>query len=174
MRIEAIKKTIKPVLSFMKRWIVFLATRISKKRYAEICSALIVLLFVYAAGSKLADFDYFKWQMHAQKFSAQVAELVIYTLPSIEIAISLMLIVQPMRKLGFLASTLLMFVFTLYMGLVHFGYYKDTPCACGGILQDMGFGVHFYFNFIFLIIACIGSLLTNHLRKGGLTGQNTA
>lgn len=171
MRIEATKKTIKLVLSFIKRWIVFLVTRISKQRYTEIFAALIVVVFIYAAGSKLADFDYFKWQMHAQKFSAQVAEVVIYTLPSIEIAVSLMLIFQPSRNLGFLASTLLMLVFTLYMGLVHFGYYQDVPCACGGILQDMGFGVHFYFNLTFLIVAGIGSLLSNHLRKGGLTGQ---
>lgn len=138
-------------------------------KYAiDIIAGLIILLFIYTAGSKLADFHDFERQMFSQKFSKDIAQIIIYTLPATELIISLLLIKNSTRLFGFMCSSILMLVFTIYMGLVHFGYYNSVPCACGGVFSSMKFGTHFYFNLFFLTIAITGTFLQyKQAKKGG-------
>lgn len=136
----------------------------------DIIAGLLVLLFIYTALSKLADFHGFERQMFGQKFSKEVAKVIIYTLPTIEFFVSILLIIYRTRLIGFISSTLLMLVFTAYMGLVYFGYYKTVPCACGGVISSMKFGEHFYFNLFFLAIAILGIIMQYKLTKKGGKG----
>lgn len=133
----------------------------------DIIAGLLILLFIYTAGSKLADFHDFKRQMFSQKFSKGIAEIIIYTLPETEIIVSILLIKNSTRLFGFICSSVLMLVFTIYMGLVYFGYYNTAPCACGGVFSTMKFEAHFYFNSFFLAIALLGTFLQYKLIKRG-------
>lgn len=120
-----------------------------------ICT-LLVLLFTYTAASKLADLAEFKRQLGNQTFSKTAAAYLLWLIPISEILAALMLLFNKTRLAGLILSTGLMFLFTTYIGLVLFGYYDKTPCSCGGVLREMGWHMHFWFNVCFLAIGGLG------------------
>lgn len=126
---------------------------------------LLVLLWVYTASSKLMDFHHFRAQMHNQTVPRWMADLLIYTLPGIEIITALMLTFQRTRPTGFYASALLMAIFTAYTGLVVANYFSRVPCSCGGVLSVMNWPVHFAFNLFFLLLTVTGIYLLNRERR---------
>ena len=120
-----------------------------------ICT-LLVLLWVYTAGSKLMDITEFKRQLGNQIFGKTVTAFLFWFIPSSEILAALLLLFNRTRLTGFFLSAGLMFLFTGYIALVLLGYYDRTPCSCGGVLKEMGWQLHFWFNIYFLAISCLG------------------
>ncbi len=112
---------------------------------------LLILLFTYAAASKLMDVDRFRSQLYLQPFSQRLADVLLYALPTIELIVALLLCFNRTRFAGLLLSTLLMAVFTAYISLVLLHYWGKVPCSCGGILQHMSWPVHLAFNWAFMI-----------------------
>jgi putative oxidoreductase len=123
----------------------------------EITVFLLVLLWVYTASSKLMDFHRFRAQMHNQTIPRTLADLLIYTLPAIEIAAALLLLFRKTRLTGFYVSAILLFLFTVYIGLVLINYFGRVPCSCGGVIQIMNWRTHFMFNIFFLLLTVYGS-----------------
>ncbi|WP_353959040.1 MauE/DoxX family redox-associated membrane protein [Mucilaginibacter myungsuensis] len=119
-------------------------------------SALLILLFVYTAVSKLLDMQAFREQMYNQEFPAWLADLLITTLPALEIVTAVLILFQRTRLTGLMISFLLMVLFTTYILLVIAGYYDRTPCSCGGVLRSMGWTTHLLFNLFFTLISFLG------------------
>lgn len=129
-----------------------------KKYIVDIIAALLILLFMYAAVSKLLDYDTFKLQLGKSPYLTAYAASIAWLVPVTELIICIMLIVPPIRIAGFLASFFMMLLFTgyIYLMLYHSSY---LPCSCGGILSRMSWEDHFYFNIVFTLLSLTGSLL---------------
>jgi len=143
----------------------------NQKTAIEIISSLLILLFVYAALSKLFEYSGFKVQLRNSEWLKPFAGIIAWLVPAIELAISLMLTVKVTRILGLYASLILLLVFTLYIaGMLLSG--MRLPCSCGGIIQQLSWKQHLLFNLFFLLLSLIGivlerkqKLITNYLNR---------
>lgn len=124
----------------------------------ELTCLLYVLLFVYAAVSKLLDFENFQVQLGQSPLLSAFAGWVSYGVPIAELFIALLLIVPRFRIVGLFAAFGIMVMFTAYI-IIILNFSSFVPCSCGGILEKMGWGEHLVFNSIFVLLALIGILL---------------
>jgi putative oxidoreductase len=115
--------------------------------------ALLVLLFVYASVSKLADVAAFRGQLHNQNLPGWMAEILLYTLIPIELFTAGLLAFAKSERAGLWCSVALLSVFSGYMVLVLLHFRDRVPCSCGGILTGMSWGTHLAFNVFFLLLA---------------------
>ena len=122
-------------------------------------SYLYALLFIYAATSKLLDFDTFRIQLGQSPLLSAFADWVSISIPGIEICIAIILLIPKFRLLGLYASYLLMSMFTTYIYII-LNYSSFVPCSCGGILQKMTWNQHLIFNMVFIILAIIAIIIS--------------
>lgn len=115
---------------------------------------LYIMLFVYAAVSKLIDFDVFYRQLAMSPVLTSHAYWIVYAVPATEIILALLITFPKTRMLGLFGSLCLMASFTIYIYLI-MNYASHVPCSCGGILEDMGWNAHFYFNLTFIGLALV-------------------
>ncbi|HVW96696.1 MAG TPA: MauE/DoxX family redox-associated membrane protein [Mucilaginibacter sp.] len=131
-----------------------------RKRTVEIISALLILLFVYAAVSKLLDYERFKVQLGKSPLLNSFAAFAAVTVPLGELLISAFLGFNKTRTVGLYLSLFLLVLFTSYLvAILNFSYY--IPCSCGGILQGLSWKAHIIFNSGFIAITIIGIILQN-------------
>jgi putative oxidoreductase len=128
-----------------------------KRLLTTAAPALLILLFVYAAVSKLLDFKDFNWQMHNQNVPPEVAAVLVYLVPGSELLAAALLLLERTKAAGLLLSAFLLTVFSGYIALVLLGFWSSVPCSCGGVLKGMGWGQHLAFNLFFLFL-CINAL----------------
>lgn len=123
----------------------------SKKIIVEVICLLYILLFVYAAISKLLDFENFQVQLGQSPLFGAFASWVSWLVPITEIIISFLLCLPRFRKFGLIFALALMTMFTSYIFIImHFSSF--VPCSCGGILEKMSWNVHLGFNIFFIIL----------------------
>jgi putative oxidoreductase len=130
-------------------------------------AALLVLLFTYAALSKLADFPAFRGQLYNQAFPHGVADVLAYLLPATELSAVGLLLFPRTFFAGLQLSLSLMLLFTGYIALVLLHFWNRIPCSCGGVLSHMGWETHLVFNIIFTGIAFTGILMHTGTRTKG-------
>jgi hypothetical protein len=129
-----------------------------KNKSLEIISGLLVLLFAYAAVSKLFHYNDFKLQLGKSPYVNDFAGMVAWALPLGELAVVIALVINRTRLIGLYASLFLMTMFTAYIyAMLHFSYY--IPCSCGGVLSQMSWGQHFIFNICFVALSIVGIFL---------------
>lgn len=129
-----------------------------KNGIVTIISYLYILLFVYAAMSKLLDFENFRVQIGQSPMLSSHAELVVWFVPFFELAIAILLLIPRMRLFGILSSYYLMLLFSAYIfATINFSDY--VPCSCGGILEELTWHQHLVFNLFFCALAGIAILL---------------
>lgn len=139
-----------------------------RKHVVDIISALLILLFVYAALSKLLEFETFRFQLQKSPYVKDMANILVWTVPITEIVISITLAVPRFRHIGMYASFFLMLLFSGYIYIIlHFSYY--VPCSCGGVLSEMSWNEHLLFNIAFTLLALMGILLTGTNRNAQLS-----
>jgi uncharacterized membrane protein YphA (DoxX/SURF4 family) len=129
-----------------------------KNMIIEIISALLVFLFIYAAVSKLLDFDKFKYQLHQSPFIANISWFVAWAIPLGEIGISILLISKRTRIAGLYLSLFLMLLFTGYI-FIMLKYSSYLPCSCGGVLSKMSWKQHLIFNLSFTGLSLWGIMI---------------
>jgi hypothetical protein len=125
-----------------------------KKYIPEIISWLFIVLFVYAAASKILDYSNFKAQLGRSPLLARFWNW-IWVVPALEILIALLLPITKTRLLGLYASFSLMTMFTAYI-IAILQFSEFIPCSCGGVLQKMGWTQHLWFNIVFILLALAG------------------
>src|SRR5665213_2340928 len=126
--------------------------------FVEIISLLFVFLFVYAAVSKLIDFQKFEVQLGKSPLLTAYAVWVAWIIPTVEIGISIMLATSRWRLTGLYASFSLMAMFTGYIVAIT-RFSENVPCSCGGVLQNMTWNQHLVFNVGFVVLGLVGILL---------------
>ena len=127
--------------------------------FLEIIVALLILLFLYTVTAKLIDFKGFAADLRNQPFPNSVVPFLVWFLPSLELLIILALLFEKSRGAGFLASGLLMSVFTIYTAAVLLHFFPRTPCSCGGVIKKLSWGQHLALNIFYLGISWLGFLL---------------
>ena len=130
----------------------------------DITCYLYVILFIYAAVSKIIDFENFRIQLGQSPLLSAFATEVAIAIPLIEIIIAVLLILPRLIKIGLYASYLLMVMFTTYIYII-LNYSQFIPCSCGGILEKMTWNQHMVFNIIFLLLVLIAILFSQETTK---------
>jgi putative oxidoreductase len=130
------------------------------KKFTAVCTALLILLWSYAALSKLLDYEEFRWQLHNQEIPELLVPVLVWLLPASELITALMLLTDRFRMAGYLISAGLLLVFTLYIGFILMGWAARMPCSCGGVIGKLGWGEHFFFNIFFLALTIAGLAIT--------------
>lgn len=137
----------------------------------EIIAFLFVLLFLYAAMNKLMDYQKFTVQIGQSPLLTGFGGSIPWMVISIEVLISVLLIVPRFRLIGFFAAFSLMTMFTTYIwAILNFG--KNIPCSCGGILEKLGWQEHLVFNSVFVVLGIVGIVLLAQETKAVKTTTN--
>jgi uncharacterized membrane protein YphA (DoxX/SURF4 family) len=131
-----------------------------KINWLDVVVFLFIVLFVYAATSKVLEFDLFKAQIGKSPLIMYYVDLIAWMIPILEIVISVFLIVPRLQLIGLFASFSLMFMFSAYIAFI-LTFSPYVPCSCGGILNAMGWTEHLIFNIAFTLLAVVGIILYN-------------
>lgn len=127
-----------------------------------IISYLFVFLFIYAAISKLLDYNDFSIKIGQSPLLSPFAGYVAIGVPVLELVIALGLLLPNWRITSLFASLCLMTAFTVYIFII-LNFSSFVPCSCGGILEKLGWTEHLIFNLVFVVLAIIGLMLSkNH------------
>lgn len=126
--------------------------------FAITTSYLYTLLFLYAAVSKLLDFENFRVQLGQSPLLSAFASTVAVLVPAIEIIIALLLLTNKGRFIGLIGGTALMAMFSAYIYII-LHYSAFVPCSCGGVLEKMDWNQHLIFNIAFVVMSAIAILI---------------
>ncbi|UCS95045.1 hypothetical protein KZP23_08555 [Echinicola marina] len=128
----------------------------SKSNFYMVTVILFILLWAYTGMEKLVGYNGFLQAMQNQTIPLAWARKLAYIILIVELVLTLMLMVRNTRKLGLLLSTLLITVFTTYIGLVWIGAFPRVPCSCAGFIESMSWEGHFLFNVGFIVLGVFG------------------
>lgn len=129
-----------------------------RKIVVDIVVFLYILLFVYAALTKLLDYQKFAIQLGQSPMLTHYSRLLAWAVPEVELLISVLLIFQRIRITGLYSAFGLMTMFTTYIVLAS-RFSEYVPCSCGGIIQNLTWTQHLIFNLVFLSLVVIAILL---------------
>lgn len=141
---------------------------------------LLILLFAYAAISKLTDQKHFELVVSKMLLLKHVAGFISFALPVTELVICALLFMPATRLFGLYASIGLLISFTIYIGYMML-FASKLPCACGGVLEQMSWTQHLVFNIVFIALSAIAIKLyqsnknivaTHRLRVQQLQGKS--
>ena len=125
-----------------------------KKIIPVAVSIFFVILFCYAAISKVMDFKNFQVQISASPLLNGFSQFLPYTIIIVEFLIAGLLCYRKTRTMGLIGSFFLMLIFTGYVALL-LSTSKNLPCSCGGILEKMSWNQHLYFNMSCVTLSAI-------------------
>jgi uncharacterized membrane protein YphA (DoxX/SURF4 family) len=126
-----------------------------KNNILSVICYLYMLLFTYAAISKILDFQNFKVQIGQSPLLSAFAGSVSWLVPLVELVIVIMFLFTRFRLTALFASFSLMVMFTAYIFII-LNYSSFIPCSCGGILEKLGWKEHLVFNIVFITLSIIG------------------
>jgi uncharacterized membrane protein YphA (DoxX/SURF4 family) len=147
-----------------------LALKPPRSLIIDVIVFLIIALFVYAAVSKILEFDEFRAQIGKSPLITKYSDILAVVVPAIEILIAVSLIFDYTRMVGLYASFFLMAIFTMYIAFILL-FSPYVPCSCGGVLGKMGWTAHLIFNAVFTIMALAG---IGYLNRDGLAEISTS
>jgi len=131
----------------------------------EIISILYVVVFAFTGLTKLMEGDRFFNNLNNSPILPDVIWLpyiISWVVPTLEIAIALLIAIPKTRLKGFYGALGLMIAFTIYVtGIVFISPY--TPCSCGGIITLLSWPQHLIFNGGLIILALVA---IKSLKKG--------
>lgn len=136
---------------------IYLSSR-TKEIIVDIISYLFIFLFVYTAYSKGINHSGFSKSLGRYKMIENYTDQIAWLVPAAEVFVSGFLLFPKTRKLGLIASLILMLTFTVFLLFMVFTM-DSLFCSCGGVLSSMGFWEHIWFNVGFIVLAIIGIVL---------------
>lgn len=125
--------------------------------YVEATCFLYIILWVYAAVSKLMTFNKFQAQLSQSPMLTSFSEIVAYGIPIAEIALATLLWISVTRYYALLASFTLMTMFSVYIFLIT-RYSSFVPCSCGGVLEKLSWNEHLVVNIGLVLLAALAVL----------------
>ncbi|MEH6763827.1 MAG: MauE/DoxX family redox-associated membrane protein [Aequorivita antarctica] len=130
-----------------------------KRNTVVVVSYLFVLLFLYAAISKLLAFETFTVQLAQSPLLSAYAGVIAWAVPGLEILIAILLTIPKYRIPALYVSFTLMVMFTTYIYII-LNFSEFIPCSCGGVLEKLSWTQHLIFNVVFIILAGVAILVT--------------
>ena len=143
----------------------------SKKILPELSTALLILLFVYTATSKLMDFTLFRVVLMTSPLIGEFGNVLAWTIPFTELILSLLLLFTATRKFGLVASLVLLSAFTLYIiAMISFSYQQS--CTCGGVIRQLSWKAHLVFNGFFIALTTLALRSISPTKTNPLADRN--
>ena len=130
----------------------------------ELICLLYVLLFVYAAVSKLLDFENFVAQLGQSPLLSPFADYVSIAVIFVELSIAVLLSIPKLRYFALWSAVALMMMFTTYIVII-LNFSSFVPCSCGGILEKLGWTEHLIFNTVFIVLGIAAILLKSRTNR---------
>lgn len=127
--------------------------------FVELSAFMLMLLFLFASVSKWIDFKKFVGDINNQPFPNWITPYLTYSLPPLEVLITLALMFERTRTAGFYASLILMTAFTAYSAAVLLNLFDYVPCSCGGVIRNLTWSQNLILNLFFVAISLAGILL---------------
>jgi uncharacterized membrane protein YphA (DoxX/SURF4 family) len=127
------------------------------KNYTNIVAYFIALLFVYAAISKVIDFENFQVQLAQSPLLSAYSGFISYAVIIVELLLAMFLCLPNYQQLALYGALGLMSAFTIYIFLI-LNYSDFVPCSCGGILEKLGWTEHLIFNIVVVLLAFVAIL----------------
>jgi hypothetical protein len=124
-------------------------------------SCLYIFLYIYTGVNKILDLHTFKSALLRSPLLKFIAPELSIFIPILELIIATFLVlplINPntkFKRLGLFSATILMGIFTVYIGYMLY-FSSDRPCSCGGIISLMNWHQHLYFNSICTLLGLIG------------------
>lgn len=122
-----------------------------------------ILLFTYAATSKVLDFQNFRIQLGQSPLLSAFADSTAIAVPAVEGVLVFLLLFRKSRMIGLYGSFALMTMFTAYIVII-LNFSSFTPCSCGGILEKMSWTQHLVFNIVFVLLSGMAIALSTPKR----------
>ena len=127
----------------------------TKEFILKMVSLLFILLFSYAAANQLLELETFQSQLEQSPFIRDFAEWLIWLIPAAEMAIVASFFFPRLWRLAFIASSVLMTLFTAYIIAV-LNFADSIPCSCGGVIPSFSWQEHLLFNILCVLLALLG------------------
>lgn len=133
----------------------------------DIISCLFILLFLYTGLFKELNYESFKAALEKSAKISMFAPFLARAVPLIELSITACLLVplissgSRLRNWGLYSAAVLMLIFTVYVWTI-LKFSHGLPCTCGGIIQQMNWHQHLYFNAVFTALAITAIWLNKH------------
>jgi len=124
----------------------------------DIIAAFFVLLFVYAAFSKLLHYATFAYQLSQSPLLSPIAAVLSWLLPAVELGIVILLLNRRWRFAGLFASFSLVLLFTWYITIIVF-FSEYLACPCDSILLTITWNQHLVFDCICVLLSSTAVLL---------------
>ncbi|MBO9154838.1 MauE/DoxX family redox-associated membrane protein [Chitinophaga sp. GCM10012297] len=137
-----------------------------RKWTVEAIVAILLIVWLHTSVSKLMDFGGLQIQMRQSPVFYKNANLAAIVGPSLEILLSILLIIKRTRVVGLFGSFLLMVFFTWYVAYLMVTM-PHLPCSCGGIVGWLNWSQHLALNIFLTIISLIGFFLQRKYLKMG-------
>lgn len=134
-----------------------------KANFIYVVALLHILLFTYAATSKILDFENFQIQLGQSPLLSAFAAYVSIAVPVIELILVALLLFPKSRIVGLYGSFVMMTMFSVYIVII-LNFSSFTPCSCGGILEKMTWKQHWIFNVVFVMLSAIALILQSTTR----------
>jgi hypothetical protein len=142
-----------------------------KKQYVLLVCNIFIFLFVYTALSKLHEFNLFKSVLQKSPLIGTKSEIVAVLLPAIEILFASFLFIPKTRKMGLYSTSILMSIFTIYIGYMIL-FTPHLPCSCGGVLKQMTWKQHLIFNLVFTAVSLLAIVMDSKYPSPGKQTTN--
>ena len=130
----------------------------------EIIKYLCVVLFCYAAFSKILDFEQFRVQLGQSPMLSAFADYVAVGVPGIELMTVVFLMIPSLELTGLYSFYSLMVMFTTYIVFI-LNFTEFIPCSCGGVLESLGWKEHLIFNLFFIALSLVMIYMNFELAK---------
>ncbi|MGE8380799.1 MAG: MauE/DoxX family redox-associated membrane protein [Sphingobacterium sp.] len=132
-----------------------------------ILRSVMILFWIYAGMDKIWQLSAFRIALEQQPVISYLAPILFWSLPLMEIGVGILLAIPSvgLRAWGWRASTLLIIVFTIYIGLGLFNVYGQKPCMCTSFLSRISWTAHLLINIVILGLSIAGLLLHPKVAK---------
>ena len=130
-----------------------------------IISILLIVLFVYAAITKIRDYEIFHVRLGQSPMLEGMGEWWAVIIPVALLSIAVLLLFERTRKIGLRYALGLMMVFTIYIGVVLLFFSEFLPCSCNGVFEFLDWKQHLWFNLFFTALAGLGVFLSGRSKS---------
>lgn len=137
-----------------------------KREYLiSIITLALLGLWIPVVIDKLLEFRSFQAGITRQPLPNELANILVWTIPPLELIIVLLLIFTKKSRLwGMYLSFSLMTLFTGYIALALLGGFAKIPCGCGSVISGLTWRQHFWFNLFFTGLSGAGIYFTKKQR----------
>jgi len=123
--------------------------------FIQIIGSLLIVLFTYAALSKLFDHAVFHAQLIKFPWIGSFAGLIAWLVPAMELITVWLLFFPRTVFYGFIVALVLLVLFTAFLCFM-LVFSPSLPCSCGGVIALLSWKQHIAFNCFFMLITIAG------------------